>query len=310
MSVLEQNNRRRSMLLGQDGNSLLILVAITAIVFAIVNFIKIGYYLGGFEVTDYYNHVLNWFLIPAGGLKFATRPWTLFTYMFTHEAVWHMISNMLWLWSFGYILQQLTGNRHLAPVYLYGGILGGIFYLLAVNFIPALHHSASEIAPLQGAGPAILAVATATTLISPGFRIFPFLNGGIPLWILAVLFAGVDYAFISTQGTGVLIAHFAGVLSGVFYVNRLRAGSDWGLWMHHLYDWFFSLFDPSQRKLSRSEIRRELFYQQGSQPPYKKTPNVTQQRIDEILDKINQQGFHHLSEEEKEYLRNASKQEL
>jgi membrane associated rhomboid family serine protease len=36
------------------------------------------------------------------------------SYMFTHEAVWHMISNMLWLWSFGFILQQLTGNRHLA----------------------------------------------------------------------------------------------------------------------------------------------------------------------------------------------------
>ena len=30
----------------------------------------------------------------------------------------------------------------------------------------------------------------------------------------------------------------------------------------------------------------------------------------EILDKINQHGFHYLSEEEKEYLRNASKQEL
>jgi hypothetical protein len=80
--------------------------------------------------------------------------------------------------------------------------------------------------------------------------------------------------------------------------------------MHHLHDWFFSLFDPEKRKLSRTEIRRELFYHQGNQPPFKKTPIVTQQRIDEILDKINQHGFHYLSEEEKEYLRNASKQEL
>jgi membrane associated rhomboid family serine protease len=310
MGVLEQNNRRRGLLLGQEGNSLLILVAITAIVFGIINFIKIGYYLGGMEISDYYRSVLNWFIIPAEGLKFASRPWTLLSFMFTHERVWHMISNMLWLWSFGFILQQLTGNRHLAPLFLYGGVWGGLFFLLAVNFVPSLHNHINDIQALQGAGPAILAVAVATTMISPGFRIFPMLNGGIPLWVLTTIFAIVDFAFISNQGFGVLAAHLAGAASGAFYVNRLKAGSDWGLWMHHLYDWFFSLFDPAKRKLSRTEIRRELFYHQGSQAPYKKTPLVTQQRIDEILDKINQHGFHYLSEEEKEYLRNASKQEL
>lgn len=310
MGVLEQNNRRKGLMLGQDGNSLLILIASSVIVFAIVNFIKIGYYLSDQNIKDYYSHVLNWFILPAGAAKFAGRPWTILSYMFTHEEVWHMISNMLWLSSFGFILQQLTGNRHLGPVFLYGGLWGGIFFLLAENFVPSLHGNLALVAPLQGAGPAILAVAVTTTLISPGYRIFPMLNGGIPIWVLTIIFAIVDYAFISSQGIGVLTAHLAGALSGAFYVGRLRAGSDWGLWMHHLYDWFFSLFDPEKRKLTRSEIRRELFYQHGRQAPYKKTPIVTQQRIDEILDKINQHGFHYLSDEEKEYLKNASKQEL
>ena len=310
MGVLEHNNRRKGLLLGQDGNSLLILIAITAIVFGIINFIKIGYYLGGMDLSDYYNQVLNWFTMPAEAMKFVSRPWTLLSFMFTHEGVWHMISNMLWLWSFGFILQQLTGNRHLAPLFLYGGVWGGAFFLFSVNFIPALSNHISTVPALQGAGPSIMAVAVATTIISPNFKIFPFLNGGIPLWVVTLIFALVDYSFIASQGTGVLIAHLAGGLSGAFYVNRLKAGSDWGLWMHHLNEWFFSLFDPDKRKLSRTEIRRELFYQQGSQAPYKKTPIVTQQRIDEILDKINQHGFHYLSDEEKEYLKNASKQEL
>jgi membrane associated rhomboid family serine protease len=310
MGVLEQNNRRKGLLLGQDGNTLVLLIAISAIVFAIINFIKIGYYLGNFDVADYYNNVLNWFLVPAKGSKVLHQPWSLLTYMFTHESVWHMISNMLWLWSFGYIMQDLTGNRHIAPVYLYGGLMGAIFFLVTVNSFPTLRHSIADIAPLQGAGPAILAVAVATTVMSPSFRIFPFLNGGIPLWILTLLFAVVDYAFIADKGPGVAVAHLAGGLTGILYVGRLRVGSDWGLWMHHLYEWFFSLFDPAKRKLSRSELRKELFYQQGNQPPYKKTPIVTQQKIDEILDKINQHGFHYLSEEEKEYLKTASKQEL
>ena len=310
MGVLEQNNRRKNLLLGQDGNTLILLIAITAIVFAIVNFIKIGYYLSNSDVADYYNNVLNWFLLPPNASKLLGRPWTLLSYMFTHESAWHMISNMLCLWSFGFIMQHLTGNRHLGPVYLYGGLWGSIFFILAVNLIPGLKASITDIQSLQGAGPAILAVAIATTIISPNYKIFPMLNGGIPLWVITLIFAGLDYGFIHGQGTGVLIAHLAGGLSGAFYVGRLRAGSDWGLWMHHLYDWFFSLFDPAKRKLSRTEIRKELFYQQGSQAPFKKTPIVTQQRIDEILDKINQHGFHYLSEEEKEYLKNASKQEL
>jgi hypothetical protein len=38
MGVLEQNNRRKGLLLGQEGNSLLILIAVTAIVFGIIQF--------------------------------------------------------------------------------------------------------------------------------------------------------------------------------------------------------------------------------------------------------------------------------
>jgi len=37
---------------------------------------------------------------------------------------------------------------------------------------------------------------------------------------------------------------------------------------------------------------------------------VTQQRIDEILDKINQKGYHFLTDEEKELLKRASEEDL
>ena len=50
-----------------------------------------------------------------------------------------------------------------------------------------------------------------------------------------------------------------------------------------------------------------LFYKSPS-APYKKTPNVTPERIDEILDKINQKGFDFLTEEEKDLLRRASEE--
>jgi hypothetical protein len=46
-------------------------------------------------------------------------------------------------------------------------------------------------------------------------------------------------------------------------------------------------------------------------PPYTKTAtNVTQQRIDDILDKINQKGYNSLTQEEKDILSRASKDDL
>jgi len=52
-----------------------------------------------------------------------------------------------------------------------------------------------------------------------------------------------------------------------------------------------------------------MFYKKTRQP-YKKTPNITQQRIDEILDKINQKGYRFLTDEEKELLKRASEEDL
>ncbi|MBS1497488.1 MAG: rhomboid family intramembrane serine protease, partial [Bacteroidetes bacterium] len=40
--------------------------------------------------------------------------------------------------------------------------------------------------------------------------------------------------------------------------------------------------------------------------PFTKSTNITQQRIDEILDKINQKGYHFLTDEEKQVLKKAS----
>ena len=53
-------------------------------------------------------------------------------------------------------------------------------------------------------------------------------------------------------------------------------------------------------------FKEKVFYHTGGQKPFVKRPVITQQRIDEILDKINQKGFNHLSDEEKSILEKAS----
>ena len=55
--------------------------------------------------------------------------------------------------------------------------------------------------------------------------------------------------------------------------------------------------------------KKEYYYNTQGKEPFRKTPIITQKRIDDILDKINQKGYRSLSEEEKEILKRAAQNE-
>jgi membrane associated rhomboid family serine protease len=302
-----EDNYRKKMILGQDGNALVQLIVINAVFFAILKFIYVIYKVNSGGADDFYTRILNWFTLPASGDKLSMRPWTLLTYMFADQEIFQFIANMLWLWGFGYILQDMTGNRKLIPVYIYGGLAGALFYLLTFNLLPSLRPHIGA-ATLMGANPAVIAVALATTTVAPGYRIFPMINGGIPLWILTVIFLLVDFSGISHADTGAYMANLAGAGAGFFFIYLLRRGYDGSIWMNHFFDWCNDLYNPNKKKKTRSP-KDEFYYKVSGTQPFKKIPNVTQQRIDEILDKINQQGYRFLTDEEKEILKRAADEE-
>ncbi len=296
--------------LGQSGNTLMMLIAICLIVFVGLAFMKAVWFFRfpkDIAPVLFTKNILGWFTMPADTDSLLSRPWTVLTYMFTHENIWKVFSNMLWLWCFGYIMQDLAGNKKIAPIFIYGGLAGGVAFLLAYNFIPSLQPQLPY-ATAIGASSGVMAVAIATTMLSPMYKIFPMIGGGIPLWVLTALYVISDLATISISDTGNLLAHLAGAVVGVLFVVFLRMGHDWSAWMSNFFDWVTNLFNPDKPKKGK-HIKEELFYKSTS-VPYKKTPNVTQQRVDEILDKINQKGYSFLSTEEKELLKRASDEGL
>lgn len=310
MSYYQQRNRNR-LSIGQDGNSLTMLIAVNLIVFVILAFIKVVYYFseGNDGLASFNRNIFEWVTLPADLHKLMTRPWTIITHMFVHDtvSVWHILANMLWLWAFGYILQDLTGNRKLVPIFIYGALAGALAYIVSFNLIAPLKQSLS-VAEAYGASAGIMGIAIATTTIAPAYRIFPMLNGGIPLWVITVLYLIIDLATIPYNNPGGHIAHIAGGAMGFLFVNLLQKGNDWGLWMNQFFDWVVDLFNPDKPRKGKV-IKSQLFYKSKIQP-FKKTPLITQQRIDEILDKINQKGYHSLTEDEKEMLKRASKEDL
>ena len=304
-----QQKRGQRLSIGQDGNSLTMLIAIQLIVFVVLAFIKVIYFFthGSDGLALYNNNVLTWVALPADLNTFITRPWTLLTHMFVHDGVWHLIANMLWLWAFGYILQDLTGDRKLFPLFFYGALAGAVVFMLSYNLLPGLKDNLVN-SKAVGASAGVMAIAIGTTMLAPGYRIFPMINGGIPLWILTTLFAIIDLATIPYNNPGGHVAHLAGAAMGLLFVHQLNRGRDWSTWMNNFFDAVTNLFNPAKPKRGQSP-KTQLYYKSTVQP-FKKTTHLTQQKVDEILEKIHQKGYQSLSEEEKEVLKRASKEDL
>jgi len=303
-----ENQYRQRIALGQSGNSLMTLRAVCLILFVGFAFLKAVWYFRFPKETAlalFNKNVLGWFVMPADKGALLFKPWTVLTHMFVHDNIWKVFTNMLWLWSFGYIMQDLTGNRKIVPIFIYGSLGGAIAFVLAYNFLPSLQ-AQLPYAVSTGASAGVMAVAIATTLVSPGYRLFPMIGGGIPMWILTLTYVVSDLATVSISDTGTLITHLAGAFSGFMFTFLLRRGYDGSNWMNNLADWINNLFNPNKPKKGVN-IKEELFYRSNT-APYKRTPHVTQERIDEILDKISQKGYHFLTDEEKDLLKRANEE--
>jgi membrane associated rhomboid family serine protease len=310
MAYSQQQYKQR-ISFGQSNNALTMLIIVNLIIFVTLALVNVFFYFmyraDGKAEEMFQEQVLKWFILPASLDQLASRPWTVITHMFVHTGILHILGNMLWLWGFGYIMQDLTGNKKIFPVFIYGGLAGALSFVVAYNVFPVFQ-AQLPVAAALGASAGIMAIAVSTTMVAPGYRIFPMLNGGIPLWILTSLYLVIDVATIPYNNPGGHIAHLGGALMGFLFMVMLRRGYDWSEWMNNFYDWVNNLFNPDKPKKGKN-IKKELFYKSASDP-YKRTPNVTQQRIDDILDKINQKGYNFLTEEEKELLKRASKEDL
>jgi hypothetical protein len=136
------------------------------------------------------------------------------------------------------------------------------------------------------------------------------IGGGIPLWVMTLAFGIIDVFYLSER-PGMFFPHPGFCLYGIFLRSwtQKRRGlgrmDEQGVSMGH------RIYLVRKRKLPpEGPVKQEVFYNTRGHQPFKKTSNLTQQRIDEILDKINLKGYERLTEEEKELLRRASEEDL
>ena len=296
---------KRLFTLGEDGNSLVALVVLNIVCFLILLVIQVSYSISGEPTNKIFNaQFMQWIALPDNGWQFLQRPWTIFTYVISDnfQSFIRLFTNMIWLWAFGSILQRTAGNSKLIPIYFYGGILGGIFFIIAHLFFTAETAGSGWI---LGANTGVLAVAMAATALSPNLKLFAQIRGGFSLWIFTAIYLLIDLSGIRGAGMAYVLAHLGAALAGFLFILFLRKGYDGSIWMNKAYHKVINLFNPVVAK-GRNGVKDKYFYKTGNRTPYIKTPVITEDRINEILDKINAKGVNSLTKEEQEILKKAS----
>jgi membrane associated rhomboid family serine protease len=137
--------------------------------------------------------------------------WQLFTYIFLHGGVTHLLFNLLALWMFGGELEGYWGSRKFLGYFLFCGIGAGICTVV---------FSSNQFIPVIGASGAIYGILLAFGWLFPNRPIYIYFLFPVPAKYMVIIF-GLIELFSSAEGTGGGIAHLThlgGLLFGLFYM--------------------------------------------------------------------------------------------
>ena len=115
---------------------------------------------------------------------------------------------------------------------------------------------------------------------------------------IAIALFVIDLLSITGNNAGGNIAHIGGAIFGFIYIKQLKKGRDLTGGLQRLIDRITQKKKPSIKVVFRKDASDESYHN-------KKANN--QETIDKILDKISRSGYASLTNEEKELLFKASK---
>lgn len=286
------------------GNIVVQLIYINVGVFVVAKLLSVFFLLFNRSIDG----LFHWFQLPASVHRFVDQPWSLITYMFMHADFLHILFNMLWLYWFGGLFLQFFSTKHLRGLYLFGGICGGLLYMLAYNVFP-LFRPTVFFSMLLGASASILAIVAAAAYREPNYPIRLLFIGTVRLKYLALVVVLIDLLFVVSDNAGGHIAHLGGALSGLWFAATLRRGTDITAWINKIIDALLALFESKTwRRKPKMKVHRG-----GGQTMREKDYDFNARKkaqsdeIDRILEKLKKSGYESLTTEEKKSLFDASK---
>lgn len=240
----------------------------------------------------------DWFSLSSNPGDLLWKPWSIVSYMFLHANFLHLLFNMMMLYFAGRLFLTFFTQKQMFGVYILGGVFAGILYIISYNLLPALTLAGSK---MVGASAAIMTVLIATAVYQPYYQVRLLLIGTVKLWHIAIVFVVLDLIQASGPNAGGHIAHLGGALFGFLYIRLLQNGTDLSRIVSSVIDFFVNLFKPKQ-KTPFKKVHKNKSTSRTASSVTGQSKDITQKRIDDILDKISKSGYDSLTKEEKEFL--------
>ena len=245
-----------------------------------------------------------WLELPSSLPQFILQPWSILTYMFLHGGLMHLLWNMIALYWFGKIFLSFFSTRHFVGVYLLGGIVGGLFFMLAYNIFPFFSSSVAY-AGLVGASAAVLAVVTAAAYRVPDYRINLLFIGEITLKTFAIATIVISILLTTSDNAGGSFAHLGGAFSGYLFAYYLNKGRDLTFYINKAVDAIAGLCNRLFNKAKTPKMK--IFKgKHADDYEYNSREKKRSENIDTILEKVKKYGYSSLTEDEKKQLFDAS----
>lgn len=284
-------------------NALIQIIIINLAVFIIINLLRVIFSIT--ENPGIYNQILYQIALPSDVSALLFKPWTLITYFFTHERFFHILFNMLFFYWFGRIVYEFLGNNKLINLYVMGGLVGGLLFILIYNLVPFFENRVQG-SILIGASAGVFAVVVGAATHMPNYTIFLLFLGPVRIKYIAIFYVLLSFFNIDGTNAGGELSHLGGAIVGFFYIQQLKKGNDFGQPIIRVLNFISSFFKP-QPKVKVSYKAKNKKAKTGEQARPAPGSGVSQDEIDAILDKISQGGYESLTKQEKQKLFDASK---
>jgi membrane associated rhomboid family serine protease len=250
--------------------------------------------MNGEDTTYFYSQIWNKLILPPTFKQLLYQPWSLITYMFVEMSFWSIVGNMIWLWIFGLVIEDLKGIYQILPIYLMGGILGGLAMITINTFFATTPYYFS------GAIASMISVAVAALLYKPSYTYWFFNSLKVPIWVLFIIFIFLNVLALGKLRLPVALLLIGGTLAGVLYNYGLTT---FYAWCTYYFSKFGSYVVNNENFVVKKKRNLSLT---SNNLPYK-TVKVESEKIDQLLDKINLKGINSLSDNEKKILEEYSK---
>ena len=268
------------------------LIKINIFVWLFVAIVFLFSYLFQFQ-----NSIIEWLALPSSIDTLIARPWTIFTYMFLHQDIFHILFNMLLLYFGGILFTQYIGSKKLLQTYLLGGIFGGLFYIAAFNIFPVFSNVVLVSSAL-GASASVIAIVIAVATFKPDIEVQLVFFGNVKLKYIAIGLLLLDLVSIEKGNPGGHIAHLGGAFYGVLMALNLK--------YKYLKLPRLKIKKLFERKPKMKFYKNENYKRPVSDDEFNRQKAERQKKIDSILDKISKSGYENLTKEEKEFLFKSS----